>query len=184
MSFIKYNPNPQGKDTGDCVVRALAIAEGLTWDEAFKGVTDQAFREKDMPSMNPVWANFLMSRGYTLHGIPNTCPRCYTVADFAYDHPEGTYVLGTGSHAIAVIDGNYIDGWDSGDVVPMYFLQKEENQNGVSTESIPANAAAVYAVSAASNTANTANAVQFSASDSGSVLGTGISGSAGIQPNC
>lgn len=135
MSFIKYNPNPNGKETGDCVVRAISIAEGVSWDEAFQHLTEKAFREKDMPSINPVWTNYLIEQGYTLHGIPNTCPRCYTVADFAYDHPYGTYVLGTGSHAIAVIDGNYIDTWNSGDVIPMYYLQKGED-NGTN-KSIP-----------------------------------------------
>ena len=54
--FIKYNPNPAHKETGDWVVRALSIAEGLTWDEAFQGVTQKAFREKDTPSMNHVLA--------------------------------------------------------------------------------------------------------------------------------
>lgn len=136
MSFIKFNPNPTGKETGDCVVRAISIAEGTTWDLAFQRLTEKAFREKDMPSINPVWTNYLIEQGYTLHGIPNTCPRCYTVEDFAYDHPYGTYVLGTGTHAIAVIDGNYIDTWDSGDVIPMYYLQKGEKDG--SNDTIPA----------------------------------------------
>ena len=135
MSFIKFNPNPTGKETGDCVVRAISIAEGITWDLAFQRLTEKAFREKDMPSINPVWTNYLIEQGYTLHGIPNTCPRCYTVADFAYDHPYGTYVLGTGTHAIAVIDGNYIDTWDSGDVIPMYYLKKgEKDGNTISAD--------------------------------------------------
>lgn len=155
--FIKYNPNPAHKETGDCVVRALAIAEGLTWDEAFQGVTQKAFREKDMPSMNPVWANYLIERGYSLHGIPNTCPRCYTVADFAYDHPYGTYVLGTGSHAIAVIDGNYIDAWDSGDITPMYYLEKGDNQNGKSVSNTANPANAVRQPTAVPNAAGSAN---------------------------
>ena len=111
MAWIRYNPNPAHKETVDCVVRAISVAEGISWDEAFKALTDKAYEEKDMPSYNPTWANYLRDHGYNLYGLPNTCPRCYTVADFAYDHPEGTYVLGTGSHAIAVIDGNYIDTW-------------------------------------------------------------------------
>ena len=77
-----------------------------------------------MPSVNPVWADYLKEKGYHLIGLPNTCPRCYTVADFALDYPHGTYVLGTGDHAVAVIDGNYIDTWDSGNEVPMYFFMK------------------------------------------------------------
>ena len=48
-----------------------------------------------------------------------------TVREFAKDHPEGKYILGTGTHAVAVIDGDYIDTWDSGDEVPIYYFQEE-----------------------------------------------------------
>jgi hypothetical protein len=48
------------------------------------------------------------------------------VEDFCRDNPEGTYVLGTGSHAIAVIDGNYYDAWDSGREQPMYYYRKDD----------------------------------------------------------
>lgn len=124
MPWIKYNPNPSNKHTIDCVVRAVSIAEGIPWEEAHKQLSEKARKEADMPSVNPVWADYLKERGYYLIGLPNTCPRCYTVADFAYDYNHGTYVLGTGDHAVAVIDGNYIDTWDSGNEVPMYFFMK------------------------------------------------------------
>lgn len=179
MAFIKYNPNPQGKNTGDCVVRALSIAEGLSWDEAFKEVANQAFKDKDMPSMNPVWADYLIEKGYILRGIPNTCPRCYTVADFAKDHPKGTYVLGTGSHAIAVIDGNYIDAWNSGDITPMYYLEKKEENRHGSNESVPNNTT-VHDTTGINTTNTAANAATYQPSNSGSVLGPGIGGGQGL----
>lgn len=124
MPWIRYNPNPSNKQTIDCVVRAISIAEGESWEDTHKALSDKARKEADMPSVNPVWADYLKEKGYTLFGLPNTCPRCYTVADFANDYVHGTYVLGTGDHAVAVIDGNYIDTWDSGDEVPMYFFMK------------------------------------------------------------
>ena len=31
------------------------------------------------------------------------------------------YLIGTGSHAVAVIDGDYYDSWDSGNEIPAYF---------------------------------------------------------------
>ena len=130
MAWIPYNPNPQNKITGDCVVRAISIAEGISWDEAFKRLTDKAYTEKSMPSINPTWADYLEDHGYILFGLPNTCPRCYTVRQFTRDYPFGTYVLGTGEHAVAVIDGNYIDTWDSGNEVPMYFFKKGEKKDG------------------------------------------------------
>ena len=124
MPWIQYNPNPSNKQTIDCVVRAISIAEGESWEEVHKKLSDKARAEADMPSVNPVWADYLKELGYHLVGLPNTCPRCYTVSDFATDYDHGTYVLGTGDHAVAVIDGNYIDTWDSGNEVPMYFFMK------------------------------------------------------------
>lgn len=179
MAWIRYNPNPAHKETVDCVVRAISVAEGISWDEAFKALTDKAYEEKDMPSYNPTWANYLRDRGYSLYGLPNTCPRCYTVADFAYDYPEGTYVLGTGSHAIAVIDGNYIDTWDSGSEVPMYFFRKGDDYNAISDDrhqlhnttsntNEPANKLSAAAVPVQPNTGN---------------VGTGGSGSQGVPIN-
>jgi len=34
-------------------------------------------------------------------------------------------ILATGTHVIAVGDGNYYDTWDSGQEVPIYYWRKE-----------------------------------------------------------
>ena len=44
---------------------------------------------------------------------------------FGRDHPQGLYVLATGTHVITVIDGDYYDSWDSGDKIPLYYFKKE-----------------------------------------------------------
>lgn len=48
----------------------------------------------------------------------------YTVGDFASDHPRGRYVLGTGKHAVAIVDGDVIDSWDSRGEIPKYYFVK------------------------------------------------------------
>ena len=40
---------------------------------------------------------------------------------FCEKYPTGVYVIGTGTHAVAVVDGDYYDSWDSGNEVPSYF---------------------------------------------------------------
>lgn len=82
---------------------------------------------KDMPSSNAVWGEYLKRNGFTRHIIPDTCPSCYTVGAFCEDHPYGAYMLATGTHVVAVIDGNYIDTWDSGNEIPIYYWKKEIN---------------------------------------------------------
>lgn len=119
-----YNPNPYGSKVGDCVVRAIAAATCQDWDETYTGITLQGYALKDMPSSNYVWGEYLKSRGFQRKTIPNTCPVCYTVSDFADDHPSGVYVLGTGLHAVAVVDGVIWDSWDSRNEVPIYFYEE------------------------------------------------------------
>jgi hypothetical protein len=35
MAFIEYNPNPVGRRVGDCAVRAISKALGITWETAY-----------------------------------------------------------------------------------------------------------------------------------------------------
>ena len=80
-----------------------------------------------MPSSNEVWGAYLLEIGFIRNIIPNTCPDCYTVEDFCYEHPRGKYILATGSHVIAVENGNYFDTWNSGQEVPIYYFIKKED---------------------------------------------------------
>jgi len=121
-----FNPNPERKHTGDCVIRAIAGATGQDWDSTFTGNALQAFIIKDMPSSNAVWRAYLRSRGFKRAIIPDSCPDCYTVGDFADDHPHGRYVLGTGNHAVAVVGGEVLDTWDSRNEIPIYYFYKED----------------------------------------------------------
>ena len=79
----------------------------------------------DMMSSNAVWGAYLYDQGFRRYIIPNTCPDCYSVKDFCEDNPKGEFMLATGTHVIAVEDGNYYDTWDSGDEVPIFYWRKE-----------------------------------------------------------
>lgn len=124
MAYLQYNPNPEGNLVGDCVIRAITVGTGKTWDEVFEELSSIAHELKDMPSSNYVWATYLKRLGFHRYIIPDTCPDCYTVRDFVYDHPYGTYILGTGTHAVAVHDGDWYDAWNSGNEVPIYYFER------------------------------------------------------------
>lgn len=124
--FIYTNPNPQGSYVGDCVVRAISIATNKTWYDVYTDLTVTGLSMSDMPSSNRVWAEYLKNLGWKRHIIPDTCPFCYTVRDFAGEHFKGRYILGTGSHAVAIVDGNIRDTWDSSDESPIYYWSKED----------------------------------------------------------
>ena len=124
MGYVRYNANPYQNRTIDCVIRAISVLTGESWDDIFIDLSVQAFFMKDVMSANRVWESYLEQRGYEEHILPYTCPDCYTVIDFCEDFPEGRYMLATGSHVIAVIDGDYYDTWDSGDEPILYSWEK------------------------------------------------------------
>ena len=125
MAFVLFNPNPLRKNVDDCTVRAICAALGIDWEKAYMELAMQGLMMADMPNSNSVWGSYLKSQGFTRRFLQDTCPECYTVRDFCMDNPQGVYVLGTGTHAVASINGDYIDSWDSGDKVPSYFWKKE-----------------------------------------------------------
>ena len=131
MAYIFFNPNPAGKFVGDCVIRAISKATGQSWEKSYIGVVEKGLNMRDMPSANRVWAAYLKNLGFNKYIIPNTCPECYSIRDFAYENPNGVFILGTGTHVVCVCDGNYYDTWDSGDETPIYFFKKELLNNGL-----------------------------------------------------
>lgn len=124
MAYIRFQNNPYNKSTGDCVIRALSVALKKSWDDMFWDLTAKAYEMGDVLASNSVWGEYLRDIGFTRRVIPNSCPDCYSVAEFALDHPYGTYVLGTGTHAVAVVNGDIYDAWDSSKEVPIYYYEK------------------------------------------------------------
>ena len=118
--FTEWNPNPVGRRVGDCSVRAIAKALDVDWETAYAMIASNGFAMGDMPSSNSVWGAVLRQNGFKKQVIPNSCPDCYTFADFARDNPRGTFVLGTGTHVATVVDGNIYDSWDSSDEIPAF----------------------------------------------------------------
>lgn len=125
--FVKYNPNPEAYRTDDCVIRALTKALNMSWDEAYETLAEHGRELGDMMHKNWVWGDLLIENGYSRYAIPDTCPHCYTVSDFAADHPFGTYILGTGEHAIALINGDWYDTFNSADCVPIIYYRRRED---------------------------------------------------------
>lgn len=125
--YIYANPNPANKTIGDCVIRGISILLDKSWEETYDEITEQGRRMYDMPSSNDVWTQYLLDYGFRRKIIPDTCPMCYTVRQFCRDHQIGEYLLATGHHVVAVIDGNYYDSWDSGNEVPIYYFEYERS---------------------------------------------------------
>lgn len=122
--WVKYNPNPVGRQVGDCAVRAIAKALNMDWESAYALLSTNGFLMGDMPSSDSVWGATLRQYGFSRFGIPNSCPNCYTAADFCKDHPYGVYVLGFGGHVATVVDGTLYDSWNSSNEIPQFYWTK------------------------------------------------------------
>lgn len=122
----EYNPNPVGRKTGDCAVRALAKVTDSDWETAYAKLCMSGYAMGDMPDASSVFAACMRRAGFYRKEIPNTCPDCYTAEDFCEDNPEGTFVLGFGSHVAAIEDGCVFDAWDSSKLIPITVWYKED----------------------------------------------------------
>lgn len=123
--YKKLNVNPVCRRGDDCTVRAIATVLDKTWEQVYVDLCVYGLKEYDMPSANHVWGEYLKDKGFTRHIVPNTCPLCYTVEKFAEDNPTGRYILALHGHVVACIDGCYMDSWDSGSEIVIYYWKKE-----------------------------------------------------------
>ena len=123
--YIYANPNPCRREEPDCVVRAVCIATEKDWNEVHWDLCILSHYECTMPSVNWLWELYLKKNGFEKFLLPESCPKCVTVREFAKRYPKGTYVIGMGTHAVCVRDGNWIDIFDSANEVPTYFYRKK-----------------------------------------------------------
>lgn len=126
MSFRFFNPNPRHRrSVGDCSVRAIAKALDISWESAYIDQITIGYDIGDMPSSNVVIAILLRKNGFRKATIPNDCQDCYTISEFARNNPIGRFIVGTGTHVVAIVSGNYFDTWDSGDENLIYVWYKD-----------------------------------------------------------
>ena len=126
MGYIEYNPNPIARHVGDCAVRAIAKALDIGWEQAYMTLMVNGYKMGDMPSANNVWGAVLRQNGFYRAALPDTCPDCYTVADFCEDHPVGVFVIACTGHVVTAVNGDIYDTWDSTRESPSYYWYKEE----------------------------------------------------------
>lgn len=127
--WVEFNNNPTGRRAGDCAVRAVSKALGISWEQAYVEIAVAGFGMGDVPSSNSVWGAVLRQHGFYRRNLPDSCPDCYTAEDFCRDHPEGIFVLGFGNHTACVESGNLYDAWDSSEeYVQYYWFRKDDKE--------------------------------------------------------
>lgn len=101
-----YNANARGNSVNDCVVRAISLAEGNSWDETYEKLSTIAQHEGIL--LDDV--NFVES--YLDRRYKRACHYSKTVGEFLTEHCRGTYLITMPGHITVIVDGILYDTFD------------------------------------------------------------------------
>lgn len=82
-----FNANPHGNNVQDCVVRAISVAEGKSWDETYKKLSDIAQEEGILLDDVRFVEKYLDQR------YKRVCHYSKTVGEFLQEHSKGIYLI-------------------------------------------------------------------------------------------
>lgn len=119
-TFTFYNANPKNRITGDCVVRAIATATEIPYNDVVQGMTEIYIKTGYVWNDSKGIAKYMEAIGWTKHKQPKKPDGTkYTGAEFCRRIQKGAENLGAvvanigGHHTVAIIDGVIFDTWDS-----------------------------------------------------------------------
>lgn len=118
--FKKVNKNPRGIRTGDCVIRAIANAEGREWLEVFDDLTKLARKLFTTPTHGDCYKVYLdkyekmpaLRQGVFESRKHRVRPEEFHIYE---DLRKGTFIVRQANHLTVVRDGITEDTWDSSD---------------------------------------------------------------------
>ncbi len=114
MEYLKTNPHPKGKKIGDCVVRAIAVAEARKWSDVYKELCDIGAEIYNMPNSKEVYGTLLERNGWKKQKMPkDSNGRRIKLRDFARDK-KGLFIAHVVSHLTVVENGTILDTWNCG----------------------------------------------------------------------
>lgn len=125
MNFIKSNPHPTGKKIGDCVVRAISIAERKKWIDVYKDLCDIGGSIYDMPNSKATYEKYLTMNGWVKKKMPkHPSGKRMKLSDFAELMKGKLFIASVVKHLTVVEDNTLLDTWDCGcKCVGNYFIK-------------------------------------------------------------
>lgn len=104
--FRYYNANPNKANIEDCTIRALSVAEGISWDEAYDLLSTSARELGLMISDVRAIEKFLDLRYYKVPIYEET------VGEFMRNHTKGIYLITMPGHITVLKNGINYDTFD------------------------------------------------------------------------
>lgn len=113
-NFKLFNAHPKGKRVGDCVKRAITVAEGRDYNEVKRdlnrlkrSLNAKAFNQKK------VWKRYMKNNNYEILKFPAEKGKPRMNGDrFTRAYPKGTYILSMAKHLSVSVDGVIYDTFD------------------------------------------------------------------------
>ena len=100
--FRYKNVNPNKSDINDCTIRAISVAEGVSWDRAYRKLSREARKQGLMMDSAKFIEDYLDKR------YARICPKNTTVGEFIEQHPYGTFLIIMKNHITVVKERNFI----------------------------------------------------------------------------
>lgn len=123
--YKEFNPNPLGKEVGDCQIRALCAVTGKSWYEIYDMLVAYG-RKVACPFF---WTDPNSSYHTDLFGMVRhkvtrqKGKKALSVETFCKEHPEGKYILRLAHHCMGIVNGEYYElyaGWEKRTVYTYY----------------------------------------------------------------
>ena len=101
--FRYYNANPELNDVEDCTIRAISVAEGISWDEAYIKLCRFARLRGLMIS------SVASIERYLDDNFERINTDCELVGEFAEKYTKGIYLITMKGHITVLKDGIIYD---------------------------------------------------------------------------
>lgn len=108
MAFIYHNVNPDGDREQDCVTRAISLATQID----YCSIRRKLYHTSKLLECDKLCVCCYKHLIEDIFKFRRVNSDGMTVGDFAYEYPNGTYLVRMNGHISTVIDGDVWDIWD------------------------------------------------------------------------
>lgn len=118
MNFFRYNSNPKGWKTGDCVVRAVSTAmeaayKNMNWNNTYNDLCAIGAKKCRMPNDSHVYGQYLRDNWFIeCKQLKHDDGTKYTVKEVISEYPNSILLINCAHHLTCAVRGNLYDTWD------------------------------------------------------------------------
>ena len=126
LPFKEHNANPKNKNTCDCVIRALTMATGDTYENVYKELFSISLKTGYMLNEKRVEDKYLEAHGFIKMKQPKKNDGTkYKINEIRLLTSASVIVIRCANHLTCVKDGVLIDTWNCGNkTINNYYIKR------------------------------------------------------------